>query len=152
MEWDPVRAESLAFLKACEKLRQGGWSSGKVGKKGEALHRVISSHPLLDCVWRNQGSGYKVTCGCWNSHEFWEPTVWRSKLDQIQAWKSKNATDLQVRLQVITQNLFAPRLAGPHLLPICNCSSSGGAGSLGVENQYAISGGQVSSMPPNSST
>ena len=44
-------------------------------------------HPDLPSgVWSVESQGCSTTCDCWNCCEFWEPTVWRTKLGQIQAW------------------------------------------------------------------
>ena len=115
MKWDPVRAVGLAFLKASEKLRQGGWSSGKARRKGEELHIVVSFRLLLGFVCRNWASGYNTMCGCWNSHEFWEPMVW-SKLGQIRAWHKAERMP-QICKLLHKMPCLLPGLLGPTSFP-----------------------------------
>lgn len=43
VEWDPVRAERLAFLQACGKWRKGGCSSGKARSKSRGVTDVFPS-------------------------------------------------------------------------------------------------------------
>lgn len=43
VEWDPVRAERLAFLQACGKWREGGCSSGRPGVRAEESQTLFPS-------------------------------------------------------------------------------------------------------------